>query len=47
MNTTKGIVVPAAGGTHLSMGPPGRFAALKQGASRPLPLGNRRPEPAV
>jgi len=29
MNTTKGIVVPAAGGTHLSMGPPGRFAALK------------------
>lgn len=29
MNTTKGLVVPAGGGTHLDMGAPGRFAALK------------------
>jgi quercetin dioxygenase-like cupin family protein len=29
MNATKGIVVPAGGGTRLNMGAPGRFAALK------------------
>ena len=29
MNLTKGIVVPADGGTHLDMRAPGRFAALK------------------
>ena len=29
MNTTKGLVVPPGGGTHLDMGAPGRFAALK------------------
>ena len=29
MKATKGIVVPAGGGTHLDMGAPGRFAALK------------------
>jgi len=29
MNATKGLVVPTGGGTHLDMGAPGRFAALK------------------
>jgi quercetin dioxygenase-like cupin family protein len=29
MNATKGIVVPAGGGTHLDMMAPGRFALLK------------------
>jgi quercetin dioxygenase-like cupin family protein len=29
MNATKGLVVPAGGGTHLEMGAPGRFSALK------------------
>ena len=29
MSATKGIVVPAGGGTHLDMSAPGRFAALK------------------
>ena len=29
MTETKGFVVPAAGGKHLDMGAPGRFAALK------------------
>ena len=29
MSATRGIVVPAGGGTHLDMGAPGRFAALK------------------
>ena len=29
MNSTRGLVVPAGGGTHLDMGAPGRFAALK------------------
>jgi len=29
MNTTRGLVVHAGGGTHLDMGAPGRFAALK------------------
>jgi quercetin dioxygenase-like cupin family protein len=29
MTATKGFVVPAGGGTHLDMTPPGRFAALK------------------
>ena len=29
MTQTKGIVVPAGGGTHQDMGAPGRFAALK------------------
>ena len=29
MDAAKGIVVPAGGGTHLPMGAPGRFAALK------------------
>ena len=29
MAATKGVVVPAGGGTHLEMGEPGRFAALK------------------
>jgi quercetin dioxygenase-like cupin family protein len=29
MKATKGFVVPAGGGTHLDMGAPGRFAALK------------------
>ena len=29
MNTERGLVVPAGGGTHLDMGAPGRFAALK------------------
>ena len=29
MNATKGLVVPAGGGTHLDMTAPGRFAALK------------------
>src|SRR5215831_6763134 len=29
MKATKGIVVSAGGGTHLDMGAPGRFAALK------------------
>src|SRR5262249_8226802 len=29
MNAMKGLVVPAGGGTHLDMGAPGRFSALK------------------
>jgi quercetin dioxygenase-like cupin family protein len=29
MNARKGLVVPPGGGTHLDMGAPGRFAALK------------------
>ena len=29
MNTPRGVVVPAGGGTPLDMGAPGRFAALK------------------
>ena len=29
MNATRGLVVPAGGGTHLDMAAPGRFAALK------------------
>jgi quercetin dioxygenase-like cupin family protein len=29
MSATKGIVVPAGGGTHLDMSAPGRFAAVK------------------
>ena len=29
MNGTKGLVVPAGGGTHLDMSAPGRFSALK------------------
>jgi len=29
MSATRGVVVPAGGGTHLDMGAPGRFAALK------------------
>ena len=29
MTAKKGFVVPAGGGTHLDMGAPGRFAALK------------------
>jgi len=29
MNATKGLVIPAGGGTHLDMGAPGRVSALK------------------
>src|SRR5262249_45317606 len=29
MNGDRGVVVPTGGGTHLDMGAPGRFAALK------------------
>jgi quercetin dioxygenase-like cupin family protein len=29
MNATKGLVVPAGGGTHFDMGAPGRFADVK------------------